>query len=90
MAPKSVAPKAAPVSGLEVLAMSSEEMLCRPCVDCGLNTGRFCDYCCAVDRIPSEQWAVGQMTPLCSTCDWAHGRCHFCRGLPWCRPFMWR
>ena len=51
---------------MEVLAAGSATMLCRPCVDCGLYTGRFCDHCLAKDRIPSEEWAPGQLTPLCS------------------------
>eukprot|EP00975_Prorocentrum_lima_P040090 8421035-Prorocentrum_lima.AAC.1 len=42
---------------------------CRPCVDCGLMTGRFCDWCLAADRLPGEVRAAGQMTPLCSHCD---------------------
>ena len=70
----------------EVLAWGDESMLCRPCVDCGVKTVRFCAFCHAADRVPSEEWADGQMTPLCSRCDWAHGECHFCRGLSWCMP----
>ena len=65
----------------QVLAFGDEKTLCRPCVDCGLVTGRFCDYCYAEDRMPDEDWAPGQMTPLCSKCDNKHDRCHFCRGL---------
>jgi hypothetical protein len=72
---------------MQVLATGDEEMLCRPCVDCGLKTGRFCDHCLASTRVPSEEWASGQMTPLCSRCDWDHGACHYCFGLPWCTPF---
>jgi len=63
-------PRQSPRTGqgapLEVLAYGTAEMLCRPCVDCGLYTGRYCDYCTGASRIPSEQWAAGQMTPLCS------------------------
>ena len=70
----------------EVLAREGEEMLCRPCVDCGLRTGRFCDRCRAADRMPNEMWAVEQMTPLCSRCKYRHHRCHVCRGLPWSPP----
>ena len=40
--------------------MADTEMLCRPCVDCGLETGCFCDYCLACDRCPKEQWAAGR------------------------------
>ncbi len=76
------------------MAMAQVDFLCwgdaatltRPCVDCGLLTGRFCDFCLASLRIPDEQWADGQATPLCSTCDNRHGACHFCRGLTWCMP----
>ena len=75
---------------LEVVASGSEAMLTRPCVDCGLVTGRFCDYCRAADRIPDEEWAHGQLTPLCSKCDNVHDGCHFCRGLRWCRPPKWK
>ena len=71
---------------MQVLATGSEEMLNRPCVDCGLITGRFCDYCLASDRMPGEVWAAGQMTPLCSYCDNKHDACHFCRGQTWCTP----
>ena len=74
---------------MDVLAMGSVEMLTRPCVDCGQWTGRFCDYCRAADRIPTEEWAPNQLTPLCSACDWKHERCHFCRGQKWARPFTW-
>ena len=72
---------------LQVLAVGSEDMLCRPCVDCGTKTGNFCDHCYGADRVPSEQWAEGQHTPLCTTCDEASGMCHFCRGVAWCTPF---
>ena len=71
---------------MEVLAFGSKEMLTRPCVDCGVVTGRFCDWCFAEDRCPTEQWAAGQMTPLCSYCDNTHNACHFCRRQSWCVP----
>ena len=71
---------------MEVLAWGDEDMLCRPCVDCGLYTGRFCDWCYAVERLPDEEWAEGQHTPLCSRCDNKHYACHFCRGLLWATP----
>ena len=71
---------------MEVLAWGDEDMLCRPCVDCGLYTGRFCDWCYAVERLPDEKWAEGQHTPLCSRCDNEHDACHFCRGLLWATP----
>ena len=71
---------------MQVLAMGSPAMLNRPCVDCGLFTGRFCDRCLASDRMPAEVWADGQMTPLCSNCENKHQACHFCRGASWCTP----
>jgi len=75
---------------MEILATGTYEMLCRPCVDCGQKTARYCDYCCAQDRLPNEEWARGQMTPLCSTCDNQHDSCHYCRGLSWAAPPPWR
>ena len=71
---------------LEVIAMGSSDTLIRPCVDCGLMTGRFCDDCRAAERVPKEGWAPGQKTPLCSECDNREGRCHFCRGQKWACP----
>ena len=62
-------------------------MFRRACVDCGLITGSFCDYCSAADRIPEEEWAPKQFTPLCTKCDDKnHGICHFCRGVAWVAP----
>ena len=59
----------------------------RSCVDCGLRTGVWCDFCHAEERLPNEIWNSPQQgTPLCSSCDRAHGACHFCRGLAWCTP----
>ena len=75
---------------MEIICVSDQETLCRPCVDCGQKTGRFCDYCYAADRKPDERWAPNQMTPLCSRCDNTHDKCHFCRGLAWCVPPAWR
>ena len=71
---------------LEVLATGTHQQLNRPCVDCGLFTGRFCDHCYAADRIPDEDWAPGQLTPLCSKCDNRHHACHFCCGEVCCMP----
>ena len=72
---------------MEVFALGDPTMLCRPCVDCGLYTGRFCDYCYDADRIPNDEWARGQLTPLCSRCDNRYDMCHFCRGVHMARPF---
>ena len=62
------------------------ELLTRPCVDCGLTTGSFCDFCFAKDRMPEDVWAEGQRTPFCTRCDGAHEMCHYCRGQAWCVP----
>ena len=74
----------------EVLAAGDEATLVRPCVDCGLHTGNFCDGveapCLAAVRVPEEHWVEGQATPLCSKCDRKHGACHFCRRVPRCCP----
>ena len=71
----------------EVLAMGDEADLKRPCVDCGLRTGCFCDGCFASTRLPLETWIAGQRTPLCTDCDRRHGGlCHYCRGLSWATP----
>ena len=74
---------------LEALAYGDRELLFRPCVDCGQKTGRCCDYCYAVNRIPTEQWAKNQLTPLCSICDNSRDMCHFCLGVHSCRPHAW-
>ena len=69
---------AAPYSArAEHLPGSSDEMFAdvdrqaiaiwnRPCVDCGLRTGSYCDHCRARARIPSEIWGANQATPQCS------------------------
>jgi hypothetical protein len=75
--------------GLTILASGDAQMLIRPCVDCGLWTGRFCDFCYAAARLPNEEWADGQLTPLCSDCDNLRGGCHFCCGVKWCVPPPW-
>ena len=74
---------------LEILCFGDTETLTRPCVDCGRYTGRYCDYCLAANRIPSETWAPGQATPLCSSCDGRYDKCHYCRGIHMARPFAW-
>ena len=84
---------------MTALAAGSEDELCRPCVDCGLFTGRFCDGnefeasgtpCFAEDRIPSENWVDNQRTPFCSRCENRHGKRHYCRGVQTCMPFPLR
>ena len=74
---------------LEVLCLGDTETLRRPCADCGHYTGRYCDYCLAANRIPSETWAPGQATPFCSSCDDNYDGCHYCRGIHMARPFAW-
>ena len=71
---------------LEIYAYGDVEMLFRPCVDCGLYTGSYCDYCMAEHRDPTGVYAEGQMTPLCSSCDNKYGECRYCREVPWCAP----
>ena len=71
---------------LEVLAAGDMDMLARPCVDCGVITGRFCDWCKAADRCPDEEWAEGQLTPLSPNCDNWYNECHFCRRMDWVTP----
>ena len=81
-------------TALHVLAVAPEHdptILLRACVDCGLNTGRFCDYCLAEDRYPKGDstgrcWAMNQQTPLCSFCDNARNACHLCLGILVTRP----
>ena len=75
---------------MQVFCFGSQEMLVRPCVDCGQWTGGFCEWCYAKDHAPDEEWAEGQRTPLCSECDNQNKACHFCRGLKACRPPAWR
>ena len=74
---------------LEIFAVEFEDgpkLLNRPRVDCGLTIGCFCDFCRAKDREPREQWAAGQVTPLCTRCDRTHDMRHYCRGQSWCAP----
>ena len=71
---------------LEVVQVAPQHVLHRPCADCGLRTGSWCDYCFALAWFPEEHWAPNQHTPLCIACDYNHGRCHFCRGQLWVAP----
>ena len=89
---------AEPLGPQHILCFGDPKTLKRPCVDCGLVTGRFCDgpkgesgpQCFASEKVPDERWVQNQRTPLCSHCDNKHGKCHFCRGLLWCTPPRWR
>ena len=85
---------------LHVLAFGDD--LIRPCVDCGRKTGNFCEtmmqkghafwqggVCLAADWVPSEAWAEGQRTPLCTSCEARNGACRFCRRVPACTPPAW-
>ena len=76
----------AAMARMECICWGDEETLLRPCVDCGLVTGCFCDHCEAEDRLPGERWAAGQMTPLCSRCEIKYRMCHFCRKQDWVAP----
>ena len=91
------APNAEP---LYVLAVG--DGLIRPCVDCGRQTGNFCEtllqaghaywqggVCLAADWMPQEEWADGQRTPLCTSCEERYGACRFCRGVQTCTPPSW-
>ena len=71
---------------LQVSAVGDSKMMHRPCVDCGLVTGCFCDYCFAQDRDPTGEYAEGQHTPLCTDCDRKFDMCHFCRKMMWATP----
>ena len=76
-------------SALALAAAGVPATLCRPCEDCGLITGRFCDSCFAIDRVPSEVWAASQLTPLSSSCRNRYGKCHYCRGMTWVTAPPW-
>ncbi|CAE7943450.1 unnamed protein product [Symbiodinium sp. KB8] len=70
---------------LQALTVGTQDELCRPCADCGLYTGCYCDgndwgECFAADRLPREHWANNQRTPLGTACDRRFNMCHFCRG----------
>ena len=88
VAPNSVA--------MHVHAFGDREMLIRPCVDCGLETGSYCEtlsafdgelgVCPAVRWMPTETWSPGQCTPFCAVCEARYGACHFCREVPSCTP----
>ena len=84
-------PKEAETRTMCIMTWGTEpqEML-HPCVDCGQITGRYCDYCLAEGRVEDQEWAPGQQTPLCLSCDRTFGSCHFCREQLWARPAAWR
>ena len=42
------------LADMEFLASGDDAMLVSPCVDCGVQTGRMCDHCYAVDKIPAS------------------------------------
>ena len=75
------------------------KMLYRPCVDCGVKTGSWCEtmkqkghdlwqggVCSAEEHLPDEEWASGQGTPLCQSCERRYGACYFCRRAKWRTP----
>ena len=67
-------------------------MYTRPCDDCRLFTGNWCDgitpgeRCLASNWTSSGTWGTHQGTPLCSICDRHFASCHYCRVIAWCRP----
>ena len=74
-------------------AFADGERTSFPCVDCGLNTGNFCDGledsydCFACDRVPKDfSVKTKQATPLCTYCETLLGCCRFCRGVHGCTP----
>ena len=71
-----------PTSGLEQVN--------RPCVDCGLVTGGWCEgrygQCPANHWIPTETWRANRSSPLCSKCEEHFLWCHLCRHVTWSRP----
>ena len=83
------APKAAPFVTRPMAIVSAGEVsqLLRPCVDCGLVTGNFCENgCLAFFYFPSETWAPNQITPQCTYCEIKYEVCHCCRGVSMCTP----
>ena len=75
---------------LQSLCAGAALRLVRPCCDCGMWTGGFCENeCFATQHIPSELWELNQRTPHCSNCWRRYGACHFCRGVHHCRPCAW-
>ena len=54
-------------SKMEVLAAGDPQTLTRPCIDCGLITGRFCDFCLAKDRFPMKCGVMDNTLPCAAT-----------------------
>ena len=82
-------------AAMEVHAEGATALLYRPCVECGLSTGNYCDDlevsfrgppCLAKERVPKETWAPGQRTPLCSVCERKYVSCRYCRRVSGCSP----
>ncbi len=69
--------------------ITAVDVLPKPCVDCGLRTGNWCEtlraggHCFAAMRVPGGSWQPGQRTPLCTGCERARGACHWCHHAPW-------
>ena len=74
----------------EQQGLEPQPKLIRPCVDCGLITGNFCDgilaECYAQERIPGEVWCVNQRTPFCAKCEAKRPACRFCLRIASCTP----
>ena len=66
---------------------ANRSTLCRPCIDCGLVTGSFCDRCCVRPHWTTNRWQPGTTTPLCTHCDKKWSACHRCRAVSACSPF---
>ena len=63
--------------------------LIRPCVDCGLLTGNFCEADCFAEYwlgSKLEDWNDNQFTSQCSACEQRYKCCHFCLGKAWATP----
>ena len=55
--------------------------LIRPCVDCGLLTGNWCEASCFAENwlgSKLEDWQDSQITPHCTFCEKNYQFCHFC------------
>ena len=69
-----------------------------PCVECGQVTGNFCREACDLGYagpcyaevwMPNEDWAPGQRTSLCPSCEDVCVTCRYCRRVSGCSPGPW-
>ena len=78
------------MSFIDAEAMQRAREASRPCVDCGLLTGCFCDFCYIAERYPCPEQDRLRHTPLCTRCDRENDDgCHYCRRVQWCTPPTW-